>query len=195
MQFLHAVGKLPARRAKVHIAQPFQLGIHAPGQQHDAHTELPRGMDRANHVPAGATGGQGHQTVAAAPMCLQVAREHFFIGQVVAHATHVTDIADSDSGQRRAVQPIAPGELFGKVHGIAHGAAVAAGKNPASLRQRITEQVGSRGNFLLVGLIRDQGFQRQLRLAQTAFHKFNHRFLLHVRRSTAEPSVRLVRHA
>ena len=64
--------------------------------------------------------------VSGAAVAFDVTGEHVVIAVVIAHAGQVTSIADGGGTQRGAVFAVTPGQLFGKVHGVAHGAAIAA---------------------------------------------------------------------
>ena len=81
-------------------------------------------------------------------------------------------IGDGDAGIARAVLAIAAGQLFGKVHGVAVGAAVAAGEHLALFLERVSQQFGGRFYVLQILLIGQKGLEHAGSFGQFIADKF-----------------------
>ena len=84
----------------------------------------------------------GQQEIPFAPMGVDVPGEDLVVAVIIGDASHMTHIADGRRGQSGTVVPKPARQFFGKMHGVAHRAAVAAGKNPMPSFEGNT-QIGS----------------------------------------------------
>jgi hypothetical protein len=84
----------------------------------------------------------------------------------------VAGIGDGDAGIAWAVLAITTGQLFGKVHGIAVGAAVAAGEYLAFLLEGVGEQPGRRLDVFQILLICQERLKHAGSLGQLVADQF-----------------------
>jgi hypothetical protein len=76
-------------------------------------------------------------------MAFQIARKHMLVAKVVGHAAHVAGVGNGNGRHAAPVVAVAAGQFFGKVHGIAHGAAIAAGEDAATGGKAGNQLLGS----------------------------------------------------
>jgi hypothetical protein len=107
-------------------------------------------------------------------MAFQIARKHMLVAKVVGHAAHVAGVGNGNGRHAAPVVAVAAGQLFGKVHGIAHGAAIAAGKDAATGGKAGNQLLGSgfdAGQRLGIG---QQIVQCALRFSQAGLDMGDH---------------------
>ena len=97
------------------------------------------------------------------------------IAVVVAHAGHVRDVGYGCRTIGFAILPVAPRHLFGKVHGIAQAAAIAAGVNSASGLLALGNQMSGPRDRLEHILVGNERFKSIFCLCERGA---NHFFLL-----------------
>ena len=92
---------------------------------------------------------------------------------VVADAGHVRDVGNGRRPIGFAVLTVTPRHFFGKVHGVAQAAAVAAGVNSASLTLALGNDMRGLSDGLKHGFVFNQGGKRVLRVRQSGLDVIN----------------------
>src|SRR5690606_6276897 len=94
-------------------------------------------------VFAATTGTDRKQAVPGATTCFQIPREDKVVTEVISNTTDMPRIADSRCSQTGTVIAITASQLFGKMHGITHGAAIAARVDSIAILQRFDKHGSS----------------------------------------------------
>jgi hypothetical protein len=99
-------------------------------------------------------------------MGFDVARKHLLVAEVVGDAGQVAGIADGGGGQCVAILPIAPGQFFRKVHGVAHRAAISARVDTPVTTKHLDQQSGPLLDLVQGVLVGEQRVEGASRLPQ-----------------------------
>ena len=92
----------------------------------------------------------------------------------VAMKAQVPGVADGGGCQRPAVEPVAAGQFLGKMHGVAHRAAVATGEYAAVCGESVDQALTGGGDVRQRLLVGEQGVQRLLGFKQAGFDDGGH---------------------
>ncbi len=148
MHFLYPVRKSLVRNINEHISDTGQLPAAFARERDHFHASAFSSLRSADDVGRISAGADREQDIAFAAHCLDKARKDKFIAIVVGRAAEVRRVGNGDRCQSRTVATVAPAELFGKMHGIAHAPAVAARDDlPAALQADDHKLAGSLNRF------------------------------------------------
>ena len=132
VNLLNAVGITKVRNANFDIRRASHFAAVFTGQGDHFHPLLTRRCDRFDHVCRVTGGGDPQQYIAFATYRFNVTRENIIETKIVTDAGNMTNVRNGNRRVARTVFTVATGQLFGKVHGVAMGAAVATGKHFAT---------------------------------------------------------------
>ena len=170
MDLLDAVGVRGARSADRDVGQLGELVPPFGGQRNDLHTAGFGLLDRHHHIARIAAGTDCQQHVAFASERLDPTRKNLVETEIVAHAGHVSRVVDRHGRQRTAGASETPGQLFGKMRGIAQRAAVAATDDFTPFIERLFKNCDRLFHQHGRLRVRNELVQRRLRLMQTVFY-------------------------
>ena len=156
VHLLNVVGITRPRDTDLHIAERGEGPSILSGQADDRHSGLfgrLRGADHVGRIPGRR---DGQQDIARATHGLHEAREHEFVAVVVADTAQVRRVGNGQSGQGLAVVPVPASEFLGEVHGVAHGASIAAGDHLATGRNGLGHGLGARRNGSETGSVPEE---------------------------------------